>query len=63
MYLTRSLISGVAAMAMSLAAGQASAQISGDVVRIGVLTDMNKRLRNRGCPTGRMENACGRPEV
>jgi branched-chain amino acid transport system substrate-binding protein len=41
MYATRSLISGIAAVSLSLIASQASAQISGDVVRIGVLTDMN----------------------
>jgi branched-chain amino acid transport system substrate-binding protein len=41
MYLTRSLISGVAALSIAFAASQSSAQISGDVVRIGVLTDMN----------------------
>lgn len=40
MHLTRRLISA-AAISISLMASQASAQISGDVVRIGVLTDMN----------------------
>lgn len=41
MYSTRSLFSGIAALSISFAVGQASAQISDDVVRIGVLTDMN----------------------
>jgi branched-chain amino acid transport system substrate-binding protein len=40
MHLTRRLISA-AAISLSFMASQASAQISGDVVRIGVLTDMN----------------------
>jgi branched-chain amino acid transport system substrate-binding protein len=40
MSLKTNLLAGAAALAMALAAGPATAQISGDVVKIGVLTDM-----------------------
>ncbi len=39
--LTRNLLAGAITFAMAVAAGPTSAQISGDVVKVGVLTDMN----------------------
>jgi len=41
MSLSRGRLAGAAVLSMALTAGSASAQISGDVVKIGVLTDMS----------------------
>ncbi len=41
MFLTRNLFACAAALSMSVVAVPATAQISGDVVKVGVLTDMN----------------------
>lgn len=40
MSLSRNVLAGAAALSLTFAAGAVSAQISGDVVKIGVLTDM-----------------------
>lgn len=41
MFLTRNLLACTAALSMAVVAVPATAQISGDVVKVGVLTDMN----------------------
>ncbi len=41
MFLTRNLLACAAALSMAVVAVPATAQISGDVVKVGVLTDMN----------------------